>query len=1155
MKRLLLIAVCCLLAVLSAAAAQVPDKTKKLVQKIEPSLQVIEKQLDEIEADFWKNVRELDTGSQNFLSSNPLYQSFNQKIVDFVSRCGALQRVLDDSDVDVQQQYPIEKRAIGILSVWKRLPQLHARIMGRRNPITREGKIALGADCIESIYLTSKVPKDLSNYEARLDDIAIINMELFYITQCGPHTHIGSCHSPFKYKKYKNPYHQVIQKYCKLMSEDLLITSAGEFFMAVRDLRKIIHGLRTRPYPEPIANNYEELNKSQVLQETDNKYFYAILRHIEDDLNQIEREFWDTIYKSGDIAVSNKNLSRYSEFQRRLYCLHVDCRNLQAMLRKKKIDSGEYNPVTDSIIIYNLGRSRDQELRRQMRRFFNRGNPLEPGSKNKRIELVYHFRAYDAKAAEQEANAFVRRDLNGTLRVLPNKISSYLPSAELVLLNIPERLDEFCASNIALFKSDEREFKVLSDSAKQYFNAVKGLRRTIEHWKNKFEPKQVKTEEDDTVPNLPLEELLDLAISKFKQDRFNDARKYLVHAAKGNSASAKFVLSCLGNSGNVRRPRRNDRFSPEKPTAEQLWLEEAAEAGYIPAVDKWLQLHDLLTEKEQDQALRFTTKTQSIWRLTRKLADMPVDKRDQWLSKIRRKAAEGDASCQLLLSYCYDADNIIDHSSAQAKEWLDKAVNQAHIEALLWIWGWRPHGNQDHLDTNRTLQVIEHGGIPAIALHVLNKNELSKEALSRLEEAGKRGDELAMCALLGYYLPRRSMYPEKFEMWVQELRRYRSLLQVGRYSFDRKWGNHQRMFLDFASRALEAESAPASAQQSSTVSPSPKRIEKVEVPKIGPEELFQLAINKINQRRFKEAQAYLLHLAEKDFVPAQYLVSFFTDDSIGDWYRGLENQPLSAKAWLRKAAEAGYVPAVERWIFFNNLQSSAEQEEALHFADRTQAIWRLARKLSFMSVDKRDQWLGNIRKQAAEGNAACQLLLSYCYAANDIIDHSPAKAKEWLQKAVDQEYPEALLWVWGWRPRGWHLRGEWAAINDKWKNKAIAKGGIPPIAYSALEGSDLPESTLAKLEDAGKRGDEMAMCALLSYYSKRKNQYPKQFEQWKKELKQYRSLQELIRYPFLRNWGWNQRLLLNAASKALGEKDSSDAPFGGQPFGGGPFGG
>lgn len=201
-------------------------------------------------------------------------------------------------------------------------------------------------------------------------------------------------------------------------------------------------------------------------------------------------------------------------------------------------------------------------------------------------------------------------------------------------------------------------------------------------------------------------------------------------------------------------------------------------------------------------------------------------------------------------------------------------------------------------------------------------------------------------------------------------------------------------------------------------------------------------------------------------------------------------------------------------------------------------------------VDKRDQWLDNIRKQAAEGNAVCQLLLSYCYAADNIIDHSPAKAKEWLQKAVDQEYPEALLWVWGWRP--W---GEWAATDEKWKDKAIAKGGIPPIADLVLGGSDLPESTLAKLEDAGKRGDEMAMCALLSYYSKRKNQYPKQFEQWKKELKQYRSFQELINYPFLRNWGWNQRLFLNAASKALGEKDSSDAPFGGQPFGGGPFGG
>lgn len=116
MRRLLLIAVSCLLAVLSATAA-VPDKTKELVQKINPSLEVIEKQLSEIEADFWKNVRELDTGSHNFLKTNPLYQSFNQKIVDFVSCCGALQRVLYDSGVDVQKQYPIEKRAIEIISV------------------------------------------------------------------------------------------------------------------------------------------------------------------------------------------------------------------------------------------------------------------------------------------------------------------------------------------------------------------------------------------------------------------------------------------------------------------------------------------------------------------------------------------------------------------------------------------------------------------------------------------------------------------------------------------------------------------------------------------------------------------------------------------------------------------------------------------------------------------------------------------------------------------------------------------------------------------------------------------------------------------------------------------------------------------------------
>lgn len=1102
MKRLLLIVVCGLLAVLSTASAQVPDKTKELVQKIEPSLQVIEKQLDEIEADFWKNVLELDTGSQNFLSSNPLYQSFNRKIADFVSGCGALQRVLYDSDVDVQQQYPIGKRAIGILSVWKRLPRLHKLLKDRGNP-----------NCIADIRLTSGFFPSLPEYGATLDDIAIINMELFYKT----------CH-----ERHLPPgWGAGNSKYCKLMSEDLLITSAGEFFMAVRDLRKIILGLRTNPYPEPMKKIYAALNKSVVLQEADKKNFHSAISHIEGDLDQIEREFWDTIYKGGDIAVSNKNLARYGDFHRLLYCLHVDCRNFQATLRRKKIDSGEYNPAADSITIYNLGRSRDQELRRQMRRFFN-------GT------FVYHFRAipvvnhatssYPATAGGAgalgvsggDAHAYAERDNTG--------ISPYIPRAAIYMLTAPAGRHERCQANIAIFKSDRKEFQVLRESAEDYFNAVKGLRCTIEHWKNKFALKHGEAE-DDTVPNLPPEELLDLAISKLKQDRFNDAKTYLTHAAIINVASAKYVLARLERNGN----------------AGQLWLEEAAEAGYIPAVEKWLQLHNLLTEKEQDQALRFTTKTQLIWRLTRKLADLPVGKRDQWLSKIRRKAAEGDASCQLLLSYCYDADDIIDHSSAQAKEWLDKAVNQAHLEALLWAWGWRSYGNRNHLDTNRTLQVIAHGGIPAIALHVLKKNELSKEALSRLEDAGKRGDELAMCALLGYYLPRRSMYPEKFEMWVQELRRYRSLLHLCGYSFERNWGNNRGLFLDIASEALKATSAPAPVQQ------SPEK-ENIEIPDVGSEKLFQLAINKINQRRFKEAQAYLLHLAEKDFVPAQYLVSFISDNSINDWFsdrfqgpgRGRRgnfmlttaDQPLSGEAWLKKAAEAGYVPAVERWISLNNLQSPAEQEEALRFADRTQTIWRLARKLSGMRVDNRDQWLENIRKQAAEGNASCQLLLSYCYAANDIIDHSPAKAKEWLQKAVDQEYPEALLWVWGWRPQG-----DWATIDGEWRDKAIAKGGIPTIAEFALGSSDLPESTLAKLEDAGKRGDEMAMCALLCYYSKRGNKYSKQFEQWKEELKQYRSFQELIRYPFPRNWGWIKRPLLNAASKALEEKESFFQPM------------
>ena len=1034
MKRLLLIAVCCLLAVLSAAAAQVPDKTKRLVQKIEPSLQVIEKQLNEIEADFWKNVMELDSDSQSFLNSSPRYQAFNRKIADFVSCCGALQRVLADSDVDVQQQYPVEKRAIGILSVWKRLPQLHARIMGRRNPITREGKIALGADCINSILMTSEIHPSLPEYAALLDDMAIINMELFYITNCGPMSSTLSCHSPWE---PKTQYPQYYQKYCKLMSEDLLITSAGEFFMTVSDLRKIIQGLRTRPYPELIENNYNELYKSRVLQETDNKYFYAIISHIEDDLDRIEREFWDTIYKGGDIAVSNKNLSRYDDFQRLLYCLHVDCRNFQTALRKKKIDSGEYNPVTDSIIIYNLGRSRDQELRRHMRRFFNRDNPLVPGSKKKRVELVYHFRAYDVN---QET--------------IPPKARSYIPYADLKVLNIPERLDEFCASNIALFKSDEREFKVLGDSAEQYFNAVKGLRRTIEHWKNKFEPRSPQLQQS------PVDVPSDIPAPP-------SPVQVTVHDESELPAQVE--------------PNVNTLLPPPSELREILDLKD----GYY-----------LLTSSPQS-GRRQQSSRQLI---TKKLYEPPFTITAEVMAEstnIRFLFGNGE----IIFNWEVDQNEFrCDIPSAYGQH----APGKGYIPIHQWV--------------SFKIEVT------------LSEAKIYVDGSQRLTLKGKFER-----APVGIYT------------------RLGGVLWIKRFQ-------------------IESDSVEQTDSQTTKSMPQPPmrakdiefKEEKIEIPEVGSEELFQLAINKIKQKRFKEAQAYLLHLAEKDFVPAQYLISFISDNSINNWFsvrlqgrrsgrRGgftTANQPLSGEVWLKKAAEAGYVPAVERWIKEHNLQSSAEQEEALHFADRTQAIWRLTGKLADMSVDKRDQWLDNTRKQAAEGNAACQLLLSYCYAADNIIDHSPAKAKEWLQKAVDQEYPEALLWVWGWRP--W---GEWAATDEKWKDKAIAKGGIPPIADLVLGGSDLPESTLAKLEDAGKRGDEMAMCALLSYYLKRKNQYPKQFEQWKKELKQYRSFQELINYPFLRNWGWSQRLLLNAASEALGEKNSSDAPFGGQPFGGGPFGG
>ena len=79
---------CCLPGFLTIVVAQEPDQTEELIQKIEPSLKIVEKQLDEIEADFWKNVRELDP--KDFLMTSPLYQSFSHKIVSFVSNCALL---------------------------------------------------------------------------------------------------------------------------------------------------------------------------------------------------------------------------------------------------------------------------------------------------------------------------------------------------------------------------------------------------------------------------------------------------------------------------------------------------------------------------------------------------------------------------------------------------------------------------------------------------------------------------------------------------------------------------------------------------------------------------------------------------------------------------------------------------------------------------------------------------------------------------------------------------------------------------------------------------------------------------------------------------------------------------------------------------------
>ena len=169
--------------------------------------------------------------------------------------------------------------------------------------------------------------------------------------------------------------------------------------MAVRDLRIIIRNLRREPFPEPVRDDDP----------------YDLICRIEEDLNQIEREFWDNIYKGGTGAAKNNNLSRYEEFRQRLYRLHVNSRTFQTLLRHKKIDMKMFNPVPDALTIYNIGRSRDQELRRQMRRFFNRASPFESDSKKKRIEFTYHFRAYDANARDLLFQLSLQREANGDM--------------------------------------------------------------------------------------------------------------------------------------------------------------------------------------------------------------------------------------------------------------------------------------------------------------------------------------------------------------------------------------------------------------------------------------------------------------------------------------------------------------------------------------------------------------------------------------------------------------------------------------------------------------------------------------------------------------------------------------------------------------------
>ena len=65
-------------------------------------------------------------------------------------------------------------------------------------------------------------------------------------------------------------------------------------------------------------------------------------------------------------------------------------------------------------------------------------------------------------------------------------IRPFVPYAEIRMMTNQADLDKLCEANTAIFHSEENEFDVLSESAAEYFNAVKGLRKTIEHWKTQL---------------------------------------------------------------------------------------------------------------------------------------------------------------------------------------------------------------------------------------------------------------------------------------------------------------------------------------------------------------------------------------------------------------------------------------------------------------------------------------------------------------------------------------------------------------------------------------------------------------------------------------------------------------------------------------------